>query len=157
MIQSWDIEFTLSTFNTLYEFVISFKHDDIYKICILLSDKHTCMLNISFLACTKVEFGNLKVCIAVNGEKFQSQAVTLTSIWQCPLSNLSKIFSYTTCSNFMFLHWLLLELSCKNTHTNTHTHTHTHTHTLTHTNTDTHRLWPVLYSCKNATIIKIVV
>ena len=30
------------------------------------------MLNISFLACTKVELWDLIVCIAVNGEKFQS-------------------------------------------------------------------------------------
>ena len=29
------------------------------------------MLNISFLACTKVELWDLIVCIAVNGEKFQ--------------------------------------------------------------------------------------
>ena len=36
------------------------------------------MLNISFLACTKVELWDLTVCIAVNGEKFQSQTVTLT-------------------------------------------------------------------------------
>ena len=37
------------------------------------------MLNISFLACTKVELWDLTVCIAVNGEKFRSHAVTLTS------------------------------------------------------------------------------
>ena len=41
------------------------------------------MLNISFLACTKVELWDLIVCIAVNGEKFQSRTMT-------------KIFSYTT-------------------------------------------------------------
>ena len=35
MIQSWDMEFTLSTFNALYEFVKSFKHDDIHKFCIV--------------------------------------------------------------------------------------------------------------------------
>ena len=39
MIQSRDIEFTLSTFNALYEFVNSFKHDDIQKFCILVSDE----------------------------------------------------------------------------------------------------------------------
>ena len=38
------------------------------------------MLNISFLACTKVELWDLKVCIAVNGEKFQSRAMTLTLV-----------------------------------------------------------------------------
>ena len=35
------------------------------------------MFNISFLAFTKVELWNLIVCIAVNGEKFQSRAMTL--------------------------------------------------------------------------------
>ena len=29
------------------------------------------MLNISFLACTKVELWDLIVCIVINGEKFQ--------------------------------------------------------------------------------------
>ena len=47
MIQSRDIEFTLSTFNTLKEFEKSFKRDDIYKICILLPDKHTCLISAS--------------------------------------------------------------------------------------------------------------
>ena len=28
------------------------------------------MLNITFLACTKVELWDLKLCIAVNGEKY---------------------------------------------------------------------------------------
>ena len=41
MIQSGDIEFTLSTFNTLSELVKSFKHDGIHKFCILVSDEHT--------------------------------------------------------------------------------------------------------------------
>ena len=36
------------------------------------------MLNISFIACTKVELYDLIVCIVVNGEKFQSPTVTLT-------------------------------------------------------------------------------
>ena len=38
------------------------------------------MLNITFLACTKVELWDLTVCIAVNGEKVQSHAMTLTLI-----------------------------------------------------------------------------
>ena len=42
------------------------------------------MLNISFIACTKVELWDLKVCIAVNGEKFQSRAMTLTLIRTMP-------------------------------------------------------------------------
>ena len=54
------------------------------------------MLNISFLACTKVELWDLTVCIAVNEEKIRSLAVTLTFIRQSPISNFSKIFSYTT-------------------------------------------------------------
>ena len=64
----------------------------------------------------------------VNGVKFQSPTVTLTLIRQCPLSNLSEIFSYATpYSNFMFLDRLLFELSSKNTHKHTHTHTDAHT------------------------------
>ena len=55
------------------------------------------MLNISFLACTKVDLLDLTVSIVVNGEKFQSSAVTLTFVPQCPISNLSEIFSNTTC------------------------------------------------------------
>ena len=36
------------------------------------------MLNISFLACAKVELWDLTVCIAVNGEKFLSLDLDLT-------------------------------------------------------------------------------
>ena len=75
----------------------------------------------------KVELWDLTVCIAVNREIIQSRAVTLALVQQCPISNLSKIFSYTTmCSNFMFLDRLLFELSCKITHTHTQMHTYTH-------------------------------
>ena len=64
------------------------------------------------------------VCIAVNGEKFQSRAMTLTLVRRCPISNLPKIFSYTMMySNFMFIKRLPFELSCKNTETRKHTHT----------------------------------
>ena len=51
--------------------------------------------------------------------------------------------------------------ACNHTHTHIHTHTHTntptHTHTHTHTYTwmDTQWLWQLLYSCKNATVMKI--
>ena len=94
------------------------------------------MLNISFLICTKVELMDLIVCIAVNGEKFQSCTVTLTLVPQCPIWNLSKIFSYTCitmCSNFMFIDQLLFELSCKHqNHTHARTHTHTHTINIIH-------------------------
>ena len=54
------------------------------------------MLNISFLDCTKVELWDLKVCIAVNGEKFQSRAVNLTLVRQWPILNSSKLFSFAT-------------------------------------------------------------
>ena len=70
------------------------------------------MLNISLLACTKVEVWDLTVCIVVNGEKVQSCTVTLTLVQHCPISNLSEILSYTTIM--------------KNTHKHTHAHTHTH-------------------------------
>ena len=74
------------------------------------------MHNIRFLSCTKVELWDLTVCIAVNREKFQSRAVTLTLAWQRPKSNLSEIFSYTTMySNFMFLD--RLSYGAKNTET----------------------------------------
>ena len=44
MIQGLDREFTISTFNTLYEFVKLFKHNDIHKFGILVSDEHTCLI-----------------------------------------------------------------------------------------------------------------
>ena len=63
------------------------------------------------------------ICIAVNGEKFQNCAVTLTWFRQCSILNLSELFSYTTMYlNFIFLDQFLFELSCKNTYGNTHTH-----------------------------------
>ena len=40
MIQNRDIDFTISTLNTIKEFVKSFKLDDIHKFCILLSEEH---------------------------------------------------------------------------------------------------------------------
>ena len=101
-------------------------HEDIYKICILVSDEHT--LNISFRACAKVELWDLIVCIAVKGEKFQSHAMTFTFVRQCPILDLSEIFSYTTLySNFMFIDQLHFELSCKNMETQKHAQTLTST------------------------------
>ena len=86
------------------------------------------MFNISFLACTKVPICDLTVCIAVNGEKFR--AMTLTLVGQYPISNLSKIFLYTTMySNFIFVDRLLFELSCKNTETREHRNIETRKHT----------------------------
>ena len=72
--------------------------------------------------------------------KVQSHAMTLTLVLQCPISNLSEIFSYTTMYLiFMFIDQLLFELSHTHTHTRTRTHAHTRTHTHAHTDTHTHR------------------
>ena len=79
------------------------------------------------IACTKVELWDLTVCIAVDGVKSQSCAVTLTLVRQCPISDLAKLFSCTTTYlNFMFLDQFLFELSCKNTHKHRNTHGNTH-------------------------------
>ena len=52
----------------------------------------------------------------VNGEKIQSYTVTLTLIGQCPMSNSSELFSYTTvCSSFTSIEPLFFELSCTQT------------------------------------------
>ena len=77
------------------------------------------MLNISFLAFKNGELWDLTVCIAVNGEKFQSHTMTLALVRRCPISNLSELFSYTTCSicliYFKWIEPLLFELSCSQT------------------------------------------
>ena len=79
------------------------------------------MLNYNFLTCAKAEIKDLTVCIVVNGEKFKSHAVTLTLTGQYPMSNSSKLFSYTTiCSSFQWIEPLFFELSC--TQSDTHTH-----------------------------------
>ena len=96
------------------------------------------MLNISFLACTKVELWGLAVYIAINGKTFRSCVVTLTLVRHCSISNLSELFFYTIMYlNFMFLDQFLFELSCEYTYRNTETRKHTH------------RL-----TCKNATIMR---
>ena len=60
----------------------------------------------------------------VNGEKFQSHAGTLTLITQCPMSNSSELFSYTTiCSSFKSIEQIFFELSCTQTDSQTPTHT----------------------------------
>ena len=56
----------------------------------------TDILNHNFLTCAKAEILDLTDCIVVNGEKFQSHAVILTLIGQCPMSNSSELFSYAT-------------------------------------------------------------
>ena len=81
-----------------------------------------------YIACTCI--------IAVNGEKFQSHAVTLTLIPQCSIKTVHILFSHATnYLSFMFLDRLLFELLCVNTHKQTHKHTHicasvTETHNL---------------------------
>ena len=92
----------------------------------------TYVLNISFLVCTKVELWGLTVCIVVNGEKFRSGTVTLILVRQCPISNLSEIFLYTTCSDFIFLDQFFLSYRAK-----THSHKHERTQTQMHTHTET--------------------
>ena len=65
------------------------------------------MLKHNFLTRAKTEILALTVCIVVKGEKFQSHAVTLTLIGQCPMSNSSKLFSNTTkCSSFKWIELL---------------------------------------------------
>ena len=67
----------------------------------------------------------MTVCIVVNGEKFQSCVMTLNLVRQCPISNLSELFSYiTTYLNFMFLDRFFLVIVQK--HGNTHTHMDAH-------------------------------
>ena len=84
------------------------------------------MLNISFLACTKLELWGLTVYIAINGETFQSCVVTLTFVRQCSISNLKELFFYTIMYlYFMFLDQFLFELSCEYTYRNTETRKHT--------------------------------
>ena len=86
------------------------------------------MLNHNFLTCAKAEIWALTVCIVVNGEKFQSHAMTLTLIEQCPMSNSSELFSNTTiCSSFKWIEPSFFELSCTQTHTQTDRQTHTQT------------------------------
>ena len=62
------------------------------------------MPNKSFLACIRFEFWDLTICIAVNGEKFQSRAVTLTLVPTIPNIELVRVIFITTMYlNFMFL------------------------------------------------------
>ena len=103
------------------------------------------ILNHNFLTCAKPEIKDLTVCIVVNGEKFQSHAVTLTLIRQWSMSNSCELFPYTCttiCSSFKWTKPLFFELSC--TQTDRHTQTHAHTQT-------DRRTW-VLFSLSTTTI-----
>ena len=55
----------------------SFRHEHLFYLHLYMSSQYTCisirrtyLLNIRFLACTKVELQDLTVCIVVNGETF---------------------------------------------------------------------------------------
>ena len=75
--------------------------------------------------------GSWTICIVVNGEKFQSHAVTLTLIGQCPMSNSSELFSNTRiCSSFKWIEPLFFELSCTQTHTQTERHADGHEYSI---------------------------
>ena len=89
------------------------------------------ILNHNFLTCAKAEIWAWTVCIVVNGEKFQSHAMTLTLIGQCPMSNLSELFSYTTiCSSFKSFEQLFFELSCTQSDRQTDRHTDKHEYSI---------------------------
>ena len=91
------------------------------------------MLNHNFLTCAKAEIKDLTVCILVNGEKFQSHAMTwtLTLIGQCPVSNSSELFSnITICSSFKWIKPLFLS---------NRVHRHTDTQTQRQTDTKTNK------------------
>ena len=99
------------------------------------------MLNQNFLTCAKAEIKDLTVCIVVNGEQFQSHAVTLNLIRHCPILNSSELFPYATIrSSFKRIEPLCFELTSTKAHRqkDTQTDRHTHTETDTHTQTDTH-------------------
>ena len=74
----------------------------------------------------------MTVCIVVNGEKFLCHAVTLTLIGQCPMSNLSELFSYTTiCSSFKWIEPLFLSYRVhRQTHSKTHRRTDGHEYSI---------------------------
>ena len=65
----------------------------------------------------------MTVCIVVNGEKFESHAVTLTNV-KCQ-----------TCLSYFYTLQVFLVIMYTDTHTHTHTHMHARTHTHTHTHT----------------------
>ena len=57
--------------------------------------------------------------------------VTLTLIGQCPMSNLSELFSYTTIrSSFKWIEPLVFELSCTQIDRQKHTHTDGHEYSI---------------------------
>ena len=71
--------------------------------------------------------------IVVNGEKFQSQAVTLILIGQCPMSNSSELFSYNTMFQSTSFKWIEPLFLSYHVHRQTHTDTQTDRYTPTHT------------------------
>ena len=79
------------------------------------------MLNISFLACTKVELRDLTVCIAVNGEKFRSHAVTLTSTMLPNIELVRDIFINNVFQYHVLRSITFLVILQKHTHKDAHT------------------------------------
>ena len=57
---------------------------------------NTPILNHSFLGCVKAEIWALTVCIVINGEKFQSGAVTLTLTFAQCQTRPSYFHNYAT-------------------------------------------------------------
>ena len=79
---------------------------------------NTHTFNHNFQSSGKAEIQDLTVCIVINGEKFRSATVNLTMVQQCRISNLSKIFSFTTMhSSFSFLHQLFFSYRAKHRRT----------------------------------------
>ena len=73
----------------MYVYVYSMCHS---SVTILISLVYCYLINrhnSNFLTCAKAEKYDLTVCIVVNEEKVQTQAVTLTLIGQCPIWNSS--------------------------------------------------------------------
>ena len=67
-------------------------------------------LNRNFLTSAKAETWHL---YCGKWRKFQSHAVTLTLIRQCPMLNSSELFTYTTiCSSFKWIGLLFFESLC---------------------------------------------
>ena len=86
------------------------------------------MLNISFLAYTKVELWDLTVCIAINGEKFHSDLDLGPTMPNIELVRdifiYNNVFKFHVPKSISFLSY--------------HAKTHAHKHMQTHTNTDAH-------------------
>ena len=102
------------------------------------------MLNIRFLASTKVELYDLTACIEVNGETFEYSDLDLDPT-KLNIKLVRAIFIYYNVFQFRVprpISFLVI--------VQTHTHQHTHIHTQTHTDPNEYSI--VVFS-KNATVI----